>query len=548
MGCSGSTESFEVIYTKLVATLEENIYEIQYVAKETLQKKPGVKLLNQVDLNENETIQKFLDSPNFVEKTIVYFYLRDLPIIKTVRQSLDYIPENFPSLIKIIFLSTEELKKEIPKSIIEKMTTDLQHKKFIGFNINLNIIQKNIIEAQNPNLTKDSFDINESENENDNESMDEKDDEILITEELTKQSLSIAINKLKADPSSKIIQTTAASHENGNEINSNIKTIKIINTKFSNISLFLKLLNIIKESTSIRKFCFYENAINSDFEGWESLTQYIDSNYSLRYLDLHSSNLYDFQLSSIIRAISDKRLRVLNLSENFITVDGVKELVVFLQSNKTLQKLNLCRNAQCQFKAEGVKVVVNALEKHTNIQLLDFSFMNLTGCGEFIGNFLKNNKSIQSISLANTQLNFVDFKNIFNELKNNFILKEIDVSFNDMGGDKSLQLIGEAIKCNKTLNTIKLEQMNINNDNYSLIFDAIKQNKNINKYCLSYNSNIKPKIVLNFFMEQKQVKSLEYIPLNPDNDKDKKKELTLEEKKLFEKFKTGRPDMEFVYK
>ena len=550
MGCSSSngSSSYEVIYTKLVSTNQKNVYEIEFVAKESLEKKPGTKLLNQVDLNENNVIQKFLDSPNFADKTIVYFYLRDEPIIKTVKQSLDYIPENFPLLFKIIFLSIEELKDEVPKSVIEKLTSEVSHKKFIGFNVNLNGIQSNLIKAQDPNLTKDSLDINESENDNENDSMEEKDGEILISDELTKQTLTNVINKLKTGTSSKIVQTTATSQENGSTINSNIKTIKIISSKFSNISNFFKLLNILKECTNIRKFCFYENTINSDFEGWESLTEYIDSNYSLRYLDLHSSNLYDFQLSSIIRALSDKRIRVLNISENFITLDGMKELAPFLQSNKTLQKLILCRNAQCQFKAEGVKLVVNALETHPNIQTLDFSFMNLTGCGEFIGNFLKKNKSIQSILLANTQLNFLDFKNIFTELKNNTILNEIDVSFNDMGGDKSLQLIGEAIKNNKVLNSIKLEQIHINNDNYSLIFDAIKQNQSISKYSLSYNGDIKPKIVLNFFLEQKQVKYLEYIPFNPDSDKDKKKELTLEERKLFEKFKTTRPDMEFIYK
>ena len=547
MGCSKTNETlnYEVIFSKLESTSQENAFEIKLIAKESLHKTPDVKLLDQVNLIENDDIKKFVKSSNFKEKTIVYFYLRELPIIKTVEQSLDYIPENFPTLFKIFFVSTEKLKDEIPRSIIEKMTSEVSHQKLIGFNINLNKINKNLIKAQDPNITKDSLDINESDNEDD--SLEEKEDEILITDELTKETLATVTKKLKTNLNSKNVPTSSSSQENAN-INSNIKTLKIISAKFSNISFFFKLLNIMKENASIRKLCFYENSINTDFEGWESLSQYLDSNYSLRYLDLHSSNLYDFQLSSIIRSISDKRIRVLNISENFITVDAVKELANFLQTNKTLQKLNLCRNAQCQFKAEGVKYIVNALENHPNIQSLDFSFMNLTGCGEYIGKFLKKNKSIQSISLANTQLNFVDFKNIFTELKNNFILKEIDVSFNDMGGDNSLKLIGEAIKCNRSLNSLKIEQINITNENYSLIFDAIKENKNISKYSLSYNSDIKPKIVLNFFMEQKQVKSLEYIPFNPENDKDKKKELSLEEKKLFEKFKTTRPDMELVYK
>ena len=44
------------------------------------------------------------------------------------------------------------------------------------------------------------------------------------------------------------------------------------------------------------------------------------------------------------------------------------------------------------------------------------------------------------------------------------------------------------------------------------------------------------------------VKYLEYIPFDKENEKDKNKELNLEEKKLFEKLKAERPDMTLIYK
>jgi hypothetical protein len=258
--------------------------------------------------------------------------------------------------------------------------------------------------------------------------------------------------------------------------------------------------------------------------------------------------MYDYDLNDIMRSLIDKRIRYLNLSENFITLNGVNVICDFLRHNRTIQKLNLSRNAQVQFKSEGVKNVVEALMSSESIDALDFSYMNLTGCGESIGNFITKNKSIQSIILRSVQLNAVDFKNIFVPLKTNNILKEIDISLNDMGGDKSLQYIADTIKENKVLSILKMDQINITNDNYQIIFNAIEQNKTINHYSVSFNSKIKPKIMLSFFIKQKQVKYLEYEPFDKDNPEDKKKELTLEEKKLFEKFKTERPDMELIYK
>jgi len=132
---------------------------------------------------------------------------------------------------------------------------------------------------------------------------------------------------------------------------------------------------------------------------------------------------------------------------------------------------------------------------------MDFSYMNLTGCGAHVGNFLNSNKSLEKLILINVQLNAADFKNIFWSIKTNNIIKEIDVSLNDMGGDKSLQYIADGIKENKSLNCLKMDKININNDNYQIIFDAIEQNKKITHYTVNYNSKIKPKIMLNFFMK-----------------------------------------------
>ena len=150
--------------------------------------------------------------------------------------------------------------------------------------------------------------------------------------------------------------------------------------------------------------------------------------------------------------------------------------------------------------------------------------------------------------MRNVLLNFNDFKNIFTPLKQSASLKEIDISMNDMGGDKSLQIISDAIKVNTSLECLKIEQININNENYNIIFDGIENNKNITKYYFSFNSDVKPKIVINFFMRLNHVKFLEYIPYDKDNEKDKNKELTLEEKKLFEKCKSERTDMKLIYK
>ena len=543
MGCGAShSKSFTVKYCTLIPISNKNdSYKIELIAEEEINKSDGAKFLNQCGKKDDKKITNYLERESFKLNTIFYYYLREMPVIKNFEQSINYQPFSLPNLFLIILLSTDSVKN-IPNQIIEKQTKDLSYKKFIGMELNLSEMKKKIDEANNPNITKDSLCLSEETEYEEDETIKENDNEIIICEELNKELYDNIVYRFEN-----------INNKNDNEMrpkgnkNNGINTLKIFSTKFDNISLFDKLMKYL-EDKNLKKFYFYENKINSDFEGWDAIYEFFENNYNLRYIDLHCSNLYDYHLNGIFRALTDKRIRFLNLSENFITLEGVKLIANFLKNNKTIKRLNLSRNSQREFNFEGVRYILEALTNNQNIELIDFSYMNLTGCGESIGKFLSNNKSIEKIYLKCVQLNAIDFRNIFNQIKKNKTIKEIDISMNDMGGDKSIEYIADGIKENKSLNSIKMEQININNDNYQVIFDAIEKNKNITSYNVNHNSKINPKIMLNFFIKQMHVKNLEYEPFDKINPDDKNKELTLEEKKLFEKFKTERPDMKLYYK
>ena len=546
MGCGDSRSlSYIVYYCRLDPIKErKNAFKVNKISEEKITKIEGTKFLNQIGHNKDAIITEFLNRPNFQTNTVFYCYVGEEPIIKSFSQMSNFAPSNSPTLSKIVLLSTD--KADIPNQIIEKRTEDLEFDKLINKEFNFNAVRSLLEAAKNPNLTKDSLSLKD---DNDEEA-EEKEDEIIISENVTKRTQTSVVSKFRNNKKNDYIQIneeTSPNEEEPSNDNSKIKTIKIYSSKFEDLNIFYQIL-IYLHDKKIKKFIFFDNNISQDFEGWSEISNLFKVNYSLRFIDLHSSNIYDYDLNDIMRSLIDKRIRYLNLSENFITLNGVNVICDFLRHNRTIQRLNLSRNAQVQFKSEGVKNVVEALMSSESIDSFDFSYMNLTGCGESIGKFITKNKSIQSIILRSVQLNAVDFKNIFVPLKTNKLLKEIDISLNDMGGDKSLQYIADTIKENKTLTILKMDQINITNDNYQIIFNAIEQNKTINHYSVSYNSKLKPKIMLNFFIKQKQVKYLEYEPFDKDNPEDKKKELTLEEKKLFEKFKTERPDMELIYK
>ena len=552
MGCCGAVPVNEVsiFYTIELYTIKQTDknfnYTFQLITSEKIEKQQKTSLKDDIEGCTNEHISNILSNETLFENSLFYIYLAKNPIYKSSQSISNIYPYNHPTLIKIIIVLIDDVINNLSKEIIIQGIDGLTT--FPKGILNLEKIKEHFEQCQNPNITKDNIslsDDNSSENE----------DELIIEEDITENTLKVIfkflfqnIQKLntKIDNSDNIsIDSNFENEENGTE-NNKIKKIIIQNSKFPDLYVFALLIKNLEKYKSLQKFGFNNNFINSDFEGWKNIESLLNKNYNIRILDLKSSSLNDLELERIIESIKDKRIRLLDLSENFLTVEGMKSLQNFLKLNKTLQRLYLQRNAVVQFKAEGVKYVCESLLNHPNILLLDFSYMELTGCGQYIGNLIKENKTLENLNVASCKLNIGDFKNICEPICNDKKLKKFNISFNDMGGNKSLEEIGKIIKINKSINEIHLDQMNLNMDNYNIILDAIKQNNTIKYYSLSYNHDLKPKIVLNFFLEKNDVDCLEYIPYNHDTHPTK--ELTLEEKKILEKYKTEKPNLKIITK
>ena len=341
--------------------------------------------------------------------------------------------------------------------------------------------------------------------------------------------------------------------ENSNKDDNNqnvIDSVFIENVKKLDFELFSELIEILLDYPHLKRLSFCDFQLEKEFEGWESLIHLINENNSIRWLDFHKSNINNCLLEEICNVLEYKRVRYLDISENFINKEGAKSIGEFLKKNKTLQRLIINNNDLEDFKKEGVNYICEPLLTHPNIELLDFSSMTITGCGEYIANLIKRSNSLKVITLKDCTLNLKDFQHICRALSSDNICQNIinvDLSYNDMASDKSLEEIGKMIKINKTLTTLNLEKMNLNMSNYNFIFEGLNENETITNFSFCFNPNIKPKIVLDYFLHRKKLSALAYIPYKASiNDKSPKVEFTLEEKKLIEKFKKKRKKVKLI--
>ena len=300
------------------------------------------------------------------------------------------------------------------------------------------------------------------------------------------------------------------------------------------------------------KFGFVNSPFDKDDKFWNTLIKLIDCNYNIRGIDLHNINVNNEIIESLYIILSIKRIRYLDLSENFIGSVGAEYLSHFLKENKTLQKLNLSNNDLRNFKSSGVGFICDSLMNHPNILMVNFSSMCITGCGEKVAELIKNTKTIQTINLHKCSLNAKDIHFICNALSSENIsstIKNVNLSYNDLAGDKSIEDIGNMIKKNKCLSYLNMNKMNLNSDNYKFIFDGLDCNNLIENFSFCFNTKIKPKIILNYFFQREKLKSLIYVPYKEDaNEGEKAVEFNLEEKKIIEKFKNERNKVKLIYK
>jgi len=329
-----------------------------------------------------------------------------------------------------------------------------------------------------------------------------------------------------------------------------IDSVFIESVTIPDLDVFSEMIGILAIYNSLKRISFCDFKFEKETDVWDNIIYLLQENNNIRWVDLHKSNMNNEIVDSIAKVCENKRFRYLDLSENFINQDGAAILGEFLSKNKTLQRLILNNNDLENFKKDGVNSICKSLYDHPNIELLDFSSMTVTGCGEAVANFIKNSKSIKTIILKDCVLNMRDIQNICKALSLPNIsstINNVDMSFNDMASDKSLEEIGKMIKVNKTLTKLNLEKMNLNKDNYNFILNGLNENDKITHFNFSFNPNVKPRIILEYFLHRKKLNSLTYIPYRANvNDKGPKVEFSLDERKIIKKFKDKRKRVKLV--
>merc|ERR1711871_1596965 len=93
---------------------------------------------------------------------------------------------------------------------------------------------------------------------------------------------------------------------------------------------------------------------------------------NLQVLDLSDTIQYQprsdlcLGIRAVLLAVSEKAIRRVNLSDNFLDVDGARAFASFLEENKTLEVLQI---NNCSLGQKSCEMILKSLDKNPKINL-----------------------------------------------------------------------------------------------------------------------------------------------------------------------------------
>jgi len=210
---------------------------------------------------------------------------------------------------------------------------------------------------------------------------------------------------------------------------------------------------------------------------------------SMRELVLTGNDIGFNGTSALARALMDNTtLETLHIQDNIIADYGAEELARMLNRNHTLRTLKLYGNG---IGPKGCEALALALKCNTTLQTMRLFSNRVTNQAAMqFAVALRRNRTVQILSLSTAGINPMGAAMIAGALRHNSTLRELhlgnvapagtvrrpDTRYDNTVGHEGAMAFAGALRCNRSLQCLKLPESMVGKDGRKAIEEALKEN------------------------------------------------------------------------
>lgn len=220
----------------------------------------------------------------------------------------------------------------------------------------------------------------------------------------------------------------------------------------------IKLLKLLQDNPSVKRLCIGLNEYAYSFP--EHLKNAVASFRYIEVLDIRSVNVPCLRhLMSALMTSSTKSLRELILSGNVVNHVEAESITAFLGCCKRLETLGI-RN--CHLKTGSLIMLCNAIKENRILRALDISYNSMKNKRSFAAlcDMIRFNQRLSLLSIAGMHIDRKTMASFGFALQTNKSLIKVYIDENKIG-DKALLEFGESLLGNKTIKIVSLKTTRI---------------------------------------------------------------------------------------
>ena len=239
--------------------------------------------------------------------------------------------------------------------------------------------------------------------------------------------------------------------------------------------------NIKNNDGTPDKFVLYPaDAILFTNQAWKLLGRYIANNTHLEKVDLDRCGITDEKMTLIFGQLVKSSLSELDISDNTIGIEGVRNIVPFLQNSPNLSILYLGCNRN--INTECFEVLIRGLNG-TSVKEIHFDSCSITDISALDR---YNLPSLQDLTLRGNYVGCNGCRTLANLLqKEGSKLRYLDIEVVGIGNE-GVKILADSLKHNTVLRTLYLKGNNITERGHLVLLKLLNDISSISN---TYNSN-----------------------------------------------------------